>query len=307
MLQSNRKGILRNAVLAGTVLWMAGMATASEGGASVYPAGVETVMPGRMPGDGQTMLLEFNNFYQANELSDGAGHALLPGFHLRVAAWAPKLVHNWGLHVLGGSLVSTAALPLVYIHLDAPFGRGEKAGISNPDLETLVAYKKGSLHWWYGLDGYTPGFSYNKNDLVNVGQHNYAVAPTAAFTYLPDHGRDEISSKFQFIHNYIDGATNYQSGNEFIWEFDGMRSITKAIAVGFNGYYYQQTSNDIQNGLIFAGGNRGRNTEFGPEIRCHFSHYAMILKYEKDFLTENRPVGNSIWLQFGIPLSSHHD
>jgi len=34
----------------------------------------------------------------------------------------------------------------------------------------------------------------------------------------------------------------------------------------------------------------------------------MILKYEKDFLTENRPVGNSLWLQFGVPIGSlHHD
>ena len=275
---------------------------ASEGGSSVYPAGVETIMPGRMPGPGGTMLLEFNNFYQANELVGANGQPLLPGFHLRVAAVAGKLVHNWGLHVLGGTLVSTGALPLLDIHLSAPFGSANKIGFANPDVETAVAYKKGALSWWYGFEVYTPGFSYNKTDLINIGQHNYATAPSGAFTYMPHHGSMELSSKFQYIVNYQNNATNYRSGNEFVWEYDGMHNVTKSVAIGFNGYFDRQTTDDRQNGMRFLDGNRGRNMEFGPEIRCHLQHYALILKYEKDFLTENRPVGNSFWLQLGIPL-----
>ena len=119
----------------------------------------------------------------------------------------------------------------------------------------------------------------------------------------------EISSKFQYIVNYNDDATHYRSGSEFVWEYDGMQNVTKRLALGFNGYYYyQQTTNDRQNGLTYLDGNRGGNVAFGPEIRYHLSHYSMILKYEKDFLTENRPVGNAFWLQVGIPIGSpHHD
>jgi hypothetical protein len=282
--------------------------SASEGSASVYPAGVETIMPGRLPGAGETMFLQFNNFYQANELAGGDGRALLPGFHLRAAAAAFKVVHNWDVHLLGGTLVSSAAVPAVYLHVDAPFGRGDKAGFGNPDLETVIAYKTGALHWWYGVEVYTPGFSYQKNALVNIGQHNYATAPAAAFTYLPNHGRTEVSSKFQYIVNFMDDATQYRSGGEFVWEYAGMQNVTKRLALGFNGYLYQQATNDTQNGLSYADGNRGRNFAFGPEIRYHFSHYSMILKYEKDFLTENRPVGNALWLQIGVPIGGpHHD
>jgi len=64
-------------------------------------------MPGMMPPPGQTILLEFNNFYQANGLLDGSGHSLVPGFHLRVAAVAVKVVHNWGIKAMGGMLVSS--------------------------------------------------------------------------------------------------------------------------------------------------------------------------------------------------------
>jgi len=294
-------------ILVTLALTTAGVAAASDGGGSVYPAGVETVMPGLMPGAGGTLLAEFTNFYQANELAGSDGKALVPGFHLRVGAVAVKVVHNWGVRVLGGELVSSAALPYVYIHLNAPFGEGDKAGFSNPDLGVAaIAYTRGALHWWYGMDAYTPGFSYDRNALVNVGQHNYAVAPTGAFTYLPG-GKTELSSKFQYIVNYTNGATNYRSGNEFLWEFDGMRNISKVVAIGGNGYYYQQTTDDTMNGARFLDGNRGRSVQFGPEIRCHFKHYVMALKYEKDFLTENRPVGNAFWIQFGIPIKAGHE
>ena len=86
-------------------------ATATELGGSVYPAGIETVMPGMAPPPGVTVFLEFENVYQANALLNGAGHSEIPGFHLRVVAVAVKVVHNWGLRVLGGTLVSYAALP----------------------------------------------------------------------------------------------------------------------------------------------------------------------------------------------------
>jgi len=254
---------------------------------------------------GGTMLAEFSDFYQANELVGSNGRALLPGFHLRVGAVAGKVVHNWGVHVLGGTLVNSAALPLLYVHLDAPFGKGDKTGIGNPVLETAVAYAKDPLYWWYGFVAYTPGFSYNKNDLVNIGQHNYATAPEAAFSYLPRGGKSELSSKFQYMTNYTNSATQYRSGSEFVWEYAAMQNITKKLAIGGNGYFYKQMTNDTQNGLMYLDGNQGRNFAFGPEFRYHFSHFAMILKYQKDFLVQNRPVGNSFWIEFGVPIGHH--
>ena len=55
-------------ILAVSVVSMTGLAVAAEGGGCVYPAGVETIMPGRLPGAGDTLFLEFNNFYVANSL-----------------------------------------------------------------------------------------------------------------------------------------------------------------------------------------------------------------------------------------------
>jgi hypothetical protein len=138
---TNHRSLL-TAVLAAASL--AGVALATENGASVYPAGVETIMPGMTPKPGASMFCNFYNVYEANSVVDGQGRSEVPGFHLRVAAVAVKFAHNWGVHVLGGTLVSYAALPYVYQHLNAPFGQGSKSGFANPDLQPVaIAYQRG--------------------------------------------------------------------------------------------------------------------------------------------------------------------
>ena len=284
----------------------AGVIRAAEGGVSVYPAGVETIMPGMMPPSGKTILLEFNNFYQANGVMDGKGHSLIPGFHLRVSAVAGKVVHNWGVKALGGVLVSSFAVPVVYEHLTGPFGTLHKTGIGNPDIGVMaVAYVKGDWHCWYGWDVYAPGAQYDKNAPLNIGQHYFATAPEGAFTYLPHRGKDEISSKFQYIVNFKNPADQYHAGHEFVWEYAAMHNFTKKLSMGVNGYSSLQATDDRQNGLPVDGGNRGRVLATGPEIKYHIGRAELIVKYQKEFLVENRTRGNSFWCQLGVPLWTH--
>jgi len=291
--------------LAVAIILMAAGAAASEGGGSVYPIGAETVMPGAMPGSRQTMFVEFSEFYQANALMDGTGHNLVPGFHLRVGAVAVKIVHNWGVHALGGEMVSSLALPVLYAHLDGPFGKASKSGLSNPDVGVVaVAYHKGAWHWFYGVDAYLPGLQYKQGDLLNIGQHNFATAPVGAVTYLPHLGQTELSSKFQYIVNFTNPATEYRSGHEFVWEFSGLRKITKQLALGANGDYYQQTSDDLQNGNQLNG-SRARSVNIGPQIEYHARRGVFILKYQKEVLAQNKTCGSGFWFEFGVPLGHH--
>lgn len=280
-------------------------ASAAENGVSVYPAGVETILPGLMPAAGHTMLLEFNNFYEANAVMDNSGHSVVPGFHLRVEAFAPKLVHNWGIRFLGGELASTAAVPFLHQTLNGPWGKLAKTGVGNIDLGVAaLAYKKGSLHWWYGYDVYTPGLQFHKSDILNIGQHYWAQAPEAAVTWLPRHGGNEFSSKVQYIVSGKDGATQYRTGNEFVWEYAVMQKLSKAVAAGFNGYYDQQTTNDRVNGGVLAG-QRMRAVAMGPEFRSRIGRVEAIFKYQREFLALNRTCGNAVWLQLGVPLGRH--
>jgi hypothetical protein len=213
------------------------------------------------------------------------------------------VVHNWGVHLLGGTLVSAFGIPVVNQYLRVPDANGHKTGFSNPELGlAYVAYNTGSWHWWYGLDLVPPAPSYHKSDLVNIGQHYFSTVPLAAFTYLPGHGATEISSRLQYLVNYTNHATNYRSGNEFTWEYAAMHNIAKKLAIGVNGYYYQQMTDDLQNGIRFGEGNRGRDFAAGPQVRYHFGRVALIAKYQRDTLVQNRAHGNAFWFELGVPL-----
>ena len=83
-------------------------------------------------GPGQTMFAEFNITYNANSLLNGQGQSAVPGFKLSVSGFAPKITHNWGVHLLGGDLVSWVAVPVLYEWVRTPAGANSTMGFSNP-------------------------------------------------------------------------------------------------------------------------------------------------------------------------------
>jgi hypothetical protein len=277
---------------------------ATENSGSVYPVGAETVLPGTTPAAHATMLSEFSTFYEANRMNDSTGASALPEFKVRVTAHAVKVVHNWGLPVLGGLLNSNIAVPIAYEKLHTAAGIYSKTGLSNIVLGVFqVGYQKNDWHWYYEGDLDFPGAPYTKGDAVNIGQHNYAVGPVGGFTYLPHGGAWEASSKFQYLINFHNPDTHYRSGNEFIWEYDAMHSFTHRLALGVNGYLYQQTTDDYQNGAIAGDGNRGRDLTVGPEARIQMTDHLLIaVKYFRETLVENRPSGNAFWFELATPL-----
>ena len=278
---------------------------ANENGGSVYPIGAETVMPAMIPPAHQTMFVEFTLFYEANRLNNATGQSAAPEFKVRVLANAVKLVHNWDIPFLGGKLNSNIAAPTIYEQLHVDQGHYSNSGLSNVILGLFqVGYQKNSFHWFYEGDLYFPGASYSKADVVNIGQHNYALAPVGGFTYLPKSGKSEVSSKLEYIVNFHNTATHYNSGNEFTWEYVAMQQLSSRVALGLNGYLYKQTTDDHQNGFIVESGNRGRDLAIGPEVRLSPpGHSVLALKYFRDTLVQNRPAGNAFWFEMGIPLS----
>jgi len=286
-------------------------AHATENGGSAYPVGAETVLQGTMPAPHQTGAATFSLFCSANQMNDTNGNPYKMDFKLRVVGNALKIEHNWGVPVLGGTLESTIAVPVLYEQVRAPNAMdvSEKTtqfGLSNLLLVPVgVAYHKGNWHGFYQLDIYPPGAPYSKTPgALNVGQHNFALAPVGAFTYLSDKEKWEVSSKANYIVNFEDGDTKYRSGTELTWEYTLMHSISKKAALGFNGYLYQQTTGDQLAGVAVTGGNKGRDLAVGPQLRVFFGkHCAFAVKYFHDTLVENKPSGNGFWFETGFPLS----
>jgi hypothetical protein len=288
----------------GVIVLSATMVSATENGASVWPVGVETVLTGLQPPPGKTMGYEYSCFYAANEFDNGKGKSSLPEFKLRVLATAFKVTHNWGLHFLGGTVDSQIAVPLIYQQLHVPPGKFEKFAIGNADFIPFnVSYHTGPLHWYYEADFFLPGSGYSAGNALNIGQHNIAAGPVAGFTYLPKKGQYEFSSRLTYLLNGSDNTTHYHSGNEFTWEFNADRELSRKVAVGVNGYLFKQTTDDHQNGLLYEGGFRGRDLAIGPQIRFPLGkHGGFAVKYYRDTLVQNRPRGNAVWFQIAIPM-----
>ncbi len=301
-------GRLVGCLLAGMLLSISARATENDG--SVYPVGAETVLQGLMPPPHVTGGATFSLLYTANQLSDANGNPVPMDFKARVLANAVKVEHNWGIPVLGGMLESTIAVPVIYEQLrtgatPALSDKNTQFGLSNCLLVPIgVAYRKGNWHGFYQVDFYPPGAPYSKTAPINIGEHNFALSPVGAFTYLSNKEKWEASSKVDYIVNFKDGATNYRSGNELTWEYTAMRAISKKAAIGFNGYLYKQTTDDQSNGLAVPGGNRGRDLAVGPQLRVFMTkHTAFAVKYFRDTLVENKPSGNGIWFETGFPIS----
>lgn len=288
------------------VIATAGVANAEENGASVYPAGVETVMPGLMPPPHATEFFEYTAMISANQVDTANGNAVPTEFRVRVFANAVKVVHNWGVPFLGGNLQSMVGIPFVSQELHVLPGKFTKFAVGNVAVSPLgVMYAKGHLHFYYEADIFLPGTGRSSKDVLNIGQNNYAVAPVGAFTYLA--GRNEISSKLQYIVNLKDAATNYQSGNEFVCEYDAMHDFTKKLALGVNGFLYQQTTDDQLDNAIYNDGNRGRDFAIGPEVRFNLiPHGGFAVKYLRDTMVENRAPTNAFWFQLAVPISIGH-
>ncbi|MGA7560654.1 MAG: transporter [Terriglobales bacterium] len=280
------------------------LASATENGGSVYPVGVETVLTGLQPRPGQTTLYEYTCFYMANEFDDSKGKSAIPEFKLRVFANAVKVTHNWGIHFLGGTVESQIGVPFVYEQLRIQAGKFSEFGLTNMNLIPIsVTYQKAHLHWYYEADMFTSGAGYAAAHVVNIGQHSQAIAPVAGFTYLPRQGKGEISSRFTYIFNGYDRDTHYHSGNEFMWEYNAAYEISKKVAAGFNGYFYQQTTNDSLKGAVFQGGFLGRDLAVGPQLRFPLGkHGGFAVKYYRDTLVENKPRGNGFWFQMSVAI-----
>ena len=152
---------------------------------------------------------------------------------------------------------------------------------------------------FYEADVWLPGIGYSGRKVVNIGQHNYAAGPAAGFIYLSDRGKVEMSSRIQYIVNCQNRESQYQSGNEFMQEYAVMAAISKTIAIGVNGFYYQQTTDDR---LRCAGERRQ------PQVRIRLGQQgALAFKYERDTLLQNKPRGNVLWFQIALPLPWGHE
>lgn len=276
-------------------------ASATENGGQNYPFGVNTILPGIAPPPGATWWQNYSVYYSADRFNDADGNALVPGFELDVAAYAPRLFHSWNVTLGPFGLASAIVVPFVYLGARTPpSARTSDFNVGNPTLQPLYLTYANAAKTFFatgGVDFFVPTYT-------EVSRPYWSMDPILTMTWFPRKGID--LNMIALIEHALgeNQSTRYRSGDVLVVDFSGHVRPFAAhpkLSVGFNGYYLQQYTGDEVAGVDI--GFEGRALALGPEIVYETGEAAgFALKWQHEFDARNRPQGEQVWFQFQMPL-----
>lgn len=190
-----------------------------------------------------------------------------------------------------------------------PFGvnlQDDRGAFGDPVLSAMLGWHQGNWHTNVYTMINTPIGQWERGDLANIGFNRWAIDTGGAVTYLDQANGHELSAAIGFTYNFENPDTDYKSGTEFHIEAALVQHLSKELAVGVVGYYYDQISGDSGAGARL-GDFEGRVAAVGPMISytfmCGQIPVTTSLRYFKEFAAENRLEGDSGLFTLVMPLS----
>ena len=161
-----------------------------------------------------------------------------------------------------------------------------------------------------------PTGQYNRNDPIgnNIGLNYWSYRPALELTYLNKTGQ-EVSLNTNFSLNSENTATSYRSGDEFSVTYVVQQHFSPALAAGIEGYFYDQVTDDTQNGVVVntvrstnpfvpfdpqnqGPGNRGEVFGIGPTATYNpLPQIATNFHWVHEVFSYNRKQGEAFWLR----------
>ncbi len=296
------------AAAAGTCL-AANAALATENSLLEYPIGVNTIFAGVLPPPGGSVWLQYNQFYSAGRVNGPDGKSLVPGFNINVFATATRFLHTWDAQLGPFTLTSGAVQPFAYIGGKAAGAKDHSFGLGDFTLQPLYLGYSNPAHTLFayaGMDFFFPTGAYDKGHLFNQGQNVYTFSPQALVTYQPM-PKLELDAAAVFEIHTTNPATRYHSGASFDFDYGinyGLSDRLEGVTFGVQGYVLQQLSDDTVGGVrALPDGFRGRAFGIGPQLFYAIGKAGgVLLKYQHEFLVQNRPAGDRVWVQWAVPF-----
>jgi hypothetical protein len=175
--------------------------------------------------------------------------------------------------VLGGHLQIGAAVPVGYVDVKAGIDTSlGSRNVSDHDTDigdsmtsAALYWQSGNFHFKLAQSLFLPTGGYSAGNLANVGRNYWGFGTSLAATWLNAATGTEVSVIPGIMLNTKNTATDYQSGNEFYFDYTLNQFLAKNLAVGFQGYYYRQVSDDSGSGAKL-GGFQGSSFGIGPAL-----------------------------------------
>jgi hypothetical protein len=245
-------------------------ALAAEGAQIHYLLGSTGFQAGLVPPESGTYFKNQAYFY------DGEIGAVLRGGQLIADAKESEFIdllyftRVTDLKVAGGNVAFTAIVPFLNTNVVASLGHLSReqsdGGFSDLCLAPSIGWNSENCHWFVGAEIYAPTGAYAVGSLAYTGLGYWTVGPNAGFTYLNKKTRCELSLFTGVDFNTMHAQTNYQSGDVFHLDFLAARHFSNGLAIGVNGYYYDQFTNDSGSGALL-GGFQGQAASLGPAVQ----------------------------------------
>ncbi|WP_428378070.1 SphA family protein [Lichenicoccus sp.] len=166
------------------------------------------------------------------------------------------------------------------------------------------------------LEFTAPTGQYNPNDAIgnSIGTNYWSYRPAVVVTYLNRWGQ-EATINYNMSFNSQNDATKYKSGDELSFTYLLQQHFSPTFAIGAEGYFYDQFTNDTQNGVVVntvrspdplvpfdplneGPGNRGQVFAIGPAVNyAPTQRFVFNFHYEHEVFAYDRREGEVFWLR----------
>jgi hypothetical protein len=235
--------------------------------------------------EGFTFLQYFHYADLSNStLANGAQNPALNQPIIQSEATLEQLAFTTPWRPFGGAVAFSAAVPVVNFqtHFSTPGTvlRDNGLGIGDvtfgPIYQSPVYMSGGRpvFSWRVQLQIIAPAGEFNVQKDINQGSGFWVVNPYYTFTWLPI-PKWEVSARLHYVYNLrtdnfadpppVPGLVyrNAQAGQAGFVNFAASYAFSDRVAVGVNGFYLQQFTDDRLNGANIAG-SRERFLYIGP-------------------------------------------
>jgi len=251
-------------------------ATATEGGGSNY-------LPGFYGDFGMADFPEqgtyFNNFFAAYQDSESQFGTLLE---------MPGIIHVSEQRMLDGTFIA-GFFPALMTAKD------NISGIDRVGLGDFY-FVPGGLNWNWGhltaflFEGIVAPTGYYKANEFSLGRNYWTFDHNLLLTWqLP--GDSELSMGIGYMNNLKNSATNYQSGDEFHFDYTVGHYLRSDVALGIAGSYYQQVNADRAPQELLVQ-ESGSSASVGPVVmytpKINGQDVAFSLKWLREFNVSGR-------------------
>jgi hypothetical protein len=209
--------------------------------------------------------------------------------------------------LLGARYAAGAVIPITYVDVRIGVNIGfaqatasdNRVHFGDPYLIPVsLFWNIGRVHLNFFEGVAVPLGAYDADRLANTGLNYWSFDSNLAITYFHEESGTELSGVVGHIYNTENPDTDYQSGQEFHFDYMANQFVGETIAIGLHGYYHRQITGDSGTGAIL-GDFKAESAGVGPAIlwmtQIGDRAVSFSMKWIHEFHAENRPEGDNFY------------